>query len=108
MERDKWQCVACGESKLELSVHHIIYSGDPWEALDDHLQTLCEKCHKDLGPHPFGGVGWESVFDSDGNRIGRFFCYANCPKCGKSDYRDKGTYEKCANCGNSMTPGGDK
>lgn len=29
-----------------LSVHHIKYNGDPWEAPNESLITLCDNCHK--------------------------------------------------------------
>lgn len=43
------------EFDLELHVHHIYYNGEPWEAKDEYLITLCEICHvsvehvKDMG-----------------------------------------------------------
>lgn len=33
------------EEDLELHVHHIKYKGEPWEANDKDLITLCEMCH---------------------------------------------------------------
>lgn len=45
MSRDKWACTSCGDGKSQLHVHHEKYKGDPWEAQDKHLKTLCEDCH---------------------------------------------------------------
>jgi hypothetical protein len=47
MERDAWMCQACGNEKATLNVHHKEYHGDPWDAPDDSLETLCESCHED-------------------------------------------------------------
>lgn len=46
MERDGWACLACGDKKSTLSVHHLVYTGEPWEAPAHHLETLCENCHE--------------------------------------------------------------
>lgn len=45
MDRDKWTCQWCGRKDLTLNVHHMQYSGDPWEADSAALITLCENCH---------------------------------------------------------------
>ena len=44
-QRDHWKCIECGNDQLTLHVHHEEYGGDPWEAPDDKLKTLCEFCH---------------------------------------------------------------
>lgn len=46
MERDNWCCVRCGNDKETLHVHHKAYSGEPWDAPDDTLETLCQTCHE--------------------------------------------------------------
>ena len=99
MERDGWECVACGDSESTLNVHHKIYmQGEPWEVPDFVLQTLCENCHRGLGEHPKGGVWWSTDEDSVG------FAWANCPICGGVDVKDKGGFDKCLDCGHSITP----
>lgn len=45
LERDNWGCVRCGAKEKTLHVHHLKYVGEPWDAPDDKLQTLCEDCH---------------------------------------------------------------
>lgn len=45
MERDSFTCLACGDSKSTLNVHHKEYHGDPWNAPMGSLETLCESCH---------------------------------------------------------------
>lgn len=45
--RDNWQCCVCKAADRTLVVHHKQYSGDPWEASDDQLRTLCTDCHYD-------------------------------------------------------------
>jgi len=47
MQRDDFTCLACGDKTTTLNVHHKYYSGNPWEADMDGLETLCETCHKD-------------------------------------------------------------
>lgn len=45
LQRDEFTCTLCGDTTTTLNVHHLEYSGDPWEADNKHLQTLCEHCH---------------------------------------------------------------
>lgn len=47
IERDNNCCQRC-RSEEELEVHHIHYAGEPWEAKDIELITLCEYCHKTI------------------------------------------------------------
>jgi hypothetical protein len=44
-ERDGWKCTKCEGVKAPLHVHHLEYTGEPWDAPDDKLVTLCEHCH---------------------------------------------------------------
>lgn len=44
--RDKWACLRCGRTDLTLHVHHKKYTGMPWEAPGEDLETICEKCHR--------------------------------------------------------------
>lgn len=46
MSRDGFACRRCGDATRTLHVHHLRYSGEPWEAPDAALETLCEDCHK--------------------------------------------------------------
>ena len=45
MKRDKFKCLLCGDKKTTLNVHHLKYTGNPWEAENENLQTLCQECH---------------------------------------------------------------
>lgn len=45
LNRDDWKCLACGNHENTLHVHHKKYTGNPWEAPDEDLETLCERCH---------------------------------------------------------------
>jgi len=45
MERDNFTCVHCRDNETTLHVHHKKYTGDPWEAPDEDLETVCEDCH---------------------------------------------------------------
>lgn len=46
MQRDRFRCLACGDSKNTLNVHHMAYHSQPWLTPNDLLETLCVKCHK--------------------------------------------------------------
>ena len=45
LERADWKCECCGDSEETLHVHHLIYSGEPWDAPLENLECLCESCH---------------------------------------------------------------
>lgn len=45
LERDGWACRQCGIETETLHIHHMVYMGEPWEAPDHLLVTLCEDCH---------------------------------------------------------------
>lgn len=45
LQRDEFKCRMCDDSKSTLHVHHLKYSGDPWEIDSCFLITLCEYCH---------------------------------------------------------------
>ncbi len=47
MGRDKFTCQRCLSEDQMLVVHHLSYKGDPWEATDEMLITLCEDCHNE-------------------------------------------------------------
>lgn len=57
MERDGWKCKFCGDEFSTLNVHHLEYTGDPWNAPDDKLITLCEYCHAIIGDHDLKKFG---------------------------------------------------
>jgi phage terminase large subunit GpA-like protein len=44
-QRDSWACRCCGAKDRMLAVHHRYYVGEPWEAPDEALETLCQDCH---------------------------------------------------------------
>lgn len=54
-QRDEWRCTRCGRDDLTLHVHHVEYVGEPWEAPDSVLRTLCEVCHD---AHHHGAPLW--------------------------------------------------
>lgn len=94
--RDGNACVRCGATGISLHVHHKHYSGEPWDAPDDDLQTLCVHCHGALGAHNKGGIWWSD--DGDG------LAYSGkCPKCGSDNMKDKGSYDVCRDCGHEVS-----
>lgn len=47
LERDGWMCQSCQDNESMLVVHHRFYEkGEPWEAKDCVLITLCQQCHE--------------------------------------------------------------
>jgi len=48
MDRDKFTCRICGDDKSTLVVHHLKYQGEPWNAPNDKLITVCEHCHRTI------------------------------------------------------------
>lgn len=54
LERDNFTCGICGDTETELHVHHLKYTGEPHEAPDEDLQTLCRICHY-IMTYPYKG-----------------------------------------------------
>jgi len=48
MKRDKFKCKLCGDDETTLNVHHLEYSGNPWDIDNSKLITLCEHCHNEV------------------------------------------------------------
>jgi hypothetical protein len=46
LNRDNFTCCACGDTETELHVHHLKYVGEPYDAPNKSLQTLCKYCHQ--------------------------------------------------------------
>lgn len=44
--RDNHTCQLCGYIGSRVNVHHLKYTGEPWDAPDCDLITLCRYCHK--------------------------------------------------------------
>lgn len=44
-ERDGFTCTKCGDTETELQVHHLKYTGEPWDAPSENLVTVCKHCH---------------------------------------------------------------
>lgn len=98
-ERDGHACVNCGASGegVILDVHHMEYVGEEaWDTPDDLLQLLCRSCHHGLGWHKEGGI-W-----SEG---GHSYSWNKCPQCGGTNLKDKGSFDKCLDCGHRIAPG---
>lgn len=45
MQRDNFACKLYGDTESTLAIHHLKYSGDPWDAPNKDLITVCEGCH---------------------------------------------------------------
>lgn len=46
LNRDNFTCCKCGDTETELHVHHLKYTGEPYEAPNEDLETLCKHCHE--------------------------------------------------------------
>jgi hypothetical protein len=46
LKRDNWKCCLCEDEKSTLHIHHKKYTGEPWDAVPENLQTLCIHCHE--------------------------------------------------------------
>jgi hypothetical protein len=47
LQRDDFSCQWCHHKNKELVVHHWWYEGEPWEAPDEALMTMCVECHEE-------------------------------------------------------------
>jgi len=45
LQRDNFTCQHCKDTETELHVHHWSYYGNPWDAPNEQLTTLCKYCH---------------------------------------------------------------
>jgi hypothetical protein len=50
LERDRSTCTLCQKTDGEMHVDHLWYEGQPWEAPDEALRTVCAQCHWDVSP----------------------------------------------------------
>lgn len=45
LQRDNFTCVLCGDKETELQINHLKYTGEPYDAPNKDLETLCKHCH---------------------------------------------------------------
>ncbi len=48
LNRDKFTCRLCNDTKTTLHVHHLKYKGNPWDVNENDLVALCEYCHQEI------------------------------------------------------------
>lgn len=46
LNRDDFTCQLCSDKESTLVVHHLKYSGEPWEIGNESLITYCQECHE--------------------------------------------------------------
>lgn len=117
MDRDNWMCVACGDSKATLHVHHKRYCGCIWDSPPEDLQTLCNGCHMGLGPHPKAGIWYEVIGDikrdvlvgdnwsKQPQKVAQdavAVAVQNCPHCGLFEFSSGDHRVNCLACGWSL------
>ena len=103
LDSSEWKCAACHNHEAMLHVHHIKYTENPWDAPSTDLQCLCADCHKGLGEHPKGGIYYEREYYND-DFVGLILVFIHCPLCGSIRCREKGSYDKCFDCGHPLVP----
>jgi hypothetical protein len=76
LERDNWQCQYCKDTESQLQVHHLKYTGEPWEAKNEDLITTCCDCHEILSHIKFNFISIQKYKAKigDGNK---FICKGN-------------------------------
>lgn len=47
LNRDKNRCTYC-QTNENIQVHHLKYTGEPWQAPESDLITVCDCCHRIL------------------------------------------------------------
>lgn len=62
LERDGFKCQLCSDEETELQVHHLKYTGEPWEAPDKDLQTLCKHCHSIVTRYEIEFIEGEKIY----------------------------------------------
>lgn len=45
LQRDNFKCSKCADTETELQIHHLKYTGNPWDAPNENLITVCKHCH---------------------------------------------------------------
>jgi uncharacterized Zn finger protein (UPF0148 family) len=114
MQRDQWVCVACGDDKSTLHVHHKRYCGNIWDSPIADLQTLCGSCHMSLGQHPKAGIWYARVGEiAKEMRTARTWndeisadvvamAIEHCPSCGHLFFDTTDDAMFCNSCGWSL------
>ncbi len=76
LQRDNFKCRLCGDEETELQVNHLKYTGEPYEAPLEDLETLCCHCHYLKSFNVFAGVDGEIIkgFKKDNSLV---VMYAN-------------------------------
>ena len=82
-ERDGFACQATGYTDQPLCVHHMRYHGEPWQAPNEELETLCMDVHQLIEPFAFslrrmyprfafrGRDVWDMIWVTDDERLKR-------------------------------------
>lgn len=71
MQAADFRCEWCGDASSPLHVHHLKYTGEPWDAPAEDLECLCESHHTERTE--LGGLRLEVIFArARASRITRF------------------------------------
>lgn len=68
LDRDNWKCCKCGDSEQVLHVHHLEYTGEPWDAPQQSLMTLCADCHSVIEAVSVKGHNFNTIKLKNPNR----------------------------------------
>lgn len=71
LERDNWQCQYCKDTETQLQVHHLKYSGEPWDAKNEDLITACSDCHNIItkSSYVFDKIHKRKLLEHNGNKF---------------------------------------
>lgn len=71
LQRDNFTCQICTDTETELQIHHKKYTGEPYEAPEDDLVTMCKCCHKAETYANKNGLNLISAFKKGQNYFGK-------------------------------------
>lgn len=72
LKRDKFKCTMCADSETELQVHHLKYTGEPWDAPNENLTTLCKHCHVIVEDAKKKDINLSSIVTGEYYKIGKY------------------------------------
>lgn len=69
LQKADFRCEFCGASDKTIHVHHLKYTGEPWDAPLDDLEALCDEHHKQRTAQ-----GWGILFTTvRASKVAKFY-----------------------------------
>ena len=69
LNRDNFTCTKCGDTETQLQVHHLKYTGEPYDAPNENLITVCKYCHQVLEHAKEYDIIYSNIHYGDSYRI---------------------------------------